>query len=118
LIGEHAPWALLDYGFRAIIAPSFADIFQNNCMKNGVLPVTLQETEVAELTRRARAFESYRMTVDLELCEVRDACGFHAAFTVEEFRRQCLLEGLDDIGLTLRHESQIRQYEARRPVRL
>jgi 3-isopropylmalate/(R)-2-methylmalate dehydratase small subunit len=113
---EHAPWALLDYGFRAIIAPSFADIFQNNCAKNGVLPVTLQEAEVAELTRRAREAEGYRVTVDLELCEVRDGRGFKAAFAVDDFRRQCLLEGLDDIGLTLRHESRIRQFESRRPA--
>jgi 3-isopropylmalate/(R)-2-methylmalate dehydratase small subunit len=113
---EHAPWALLDYGFRAIIASSFADIFQNNCMKNGVLPVTLQDAEVAELTRRAREFEGYRLTVDLEHCEVRDSLGFNAPFKVEEFRRRCLLEGLDDIGLTLLHESQIQQYEARRPI--
>src|SRR5215204_1539346 len=112
---EHAPWALLDYGFRAIIAPSFADIFKNNCTKNGVLPVTLNDEEIAELVRRARAFDGYRLTVDLERCEVRDGHGFNVAFEMDEFRRQCLLEGLDDVGLTLRHESLIRQFEERRP---
>src|SRR5215211_286107 len=111
---EHAPWALLDYGFRALIAPSFADIFQNNCTKNGVLPVTLSDEEVSELTRRARDVEGYRVTVDLERREVRDGQGFSASFEIDEFRRQCLLEGLDDIGLTLRHESQIREFEGRR----
>jgi 3-isopropylmalate/(R)-2-methylmalate dehydratase small subunit len=113
---EHAPWALLDYGFRAVVAPSFADIFQNNCTKNGVLPVVLSDEEVAELLRRARGLEGYRLTVDLERREVRDEHGFLATFACDEFRRQCLLEGLDDIGLTLRHESQIRDYEARRPA--
>ena len=111
---EHAPWALLDYGFRAVVAPSFADIFQNNCVKNGVLPVTLSDGEVAELSSRARAGDGYRLTVDLERREVRDDRGFRAAFAFDEFRRQCLLEGLDDIGLTLRHEARIREYEARR----
>jgi 3-isopropylmalate/(R)-2-methylmalate dehydratase small subunit len=111
---EHAPWALLDYGFRAIIAPSFADIFSNNCMKNGVLPVVLKDEEVAEVSRRAREFEDYRLTVDLERREVRDEQGFRAAFEIDEFRRYCLLEGLDDIGLTLRHEAQIEAYEQRR----
>ncbi len=113
---EHAPWALLDYGFRAVVAPSFADIFQNNCTKNGVLPVTLSDEEVAELSRRAREREGYRLTVDLERREVRDDYGFRASFVCDEFRRQCLLEGLDDIGLTLRHESEISDYEARRPA--
>ncbi|MDT5272028.1 MAG: 3-isopropylmalate/(R)-2-methylmalate dehydratase small subunit [Acidobacteriota bacterium] len=113
---EHAPWALLDYGFRAVVATSFADIFKNNCMKNGVLPVTLRDEKVAELVRRAREFEGYRLTVDLERCEVRDEQGFTAAFEIDEFRRQCLLEGLDDVGLTLRHEALIEQFEERRPV--
>jgi 3-isopropylmalate/(R)-2-methylmalate dehydratase small subunit len=113
---EHAPWALLDYGFRAVIAPTFADIFQNNCTKNGVLPVTLSDAEVAELSRRASEREGYRLTVDLERREVRDELGFSASFVCDEFRRWCLLEGLDDIGLTLRHESNIGEYEARRPA--
>ena len=112
---EHAPWALLDYGFRAIVAPSFADIFQNNCTKNGVLPVTLKDEEVAELVRRAREVEGYSLTVDLERCEVRDGEGFAAKFEIDEFRRQCLLEGLDDVGLTLQHESLIRRFEGLRP---
>jgi 3-isopropylmalate/(R)-2-methylmalate dehydratase small subunit len=111
---EHAPWALLDYGFRAVVAPSFADIFMNNCTKNGVLPVVLSEAEVAELMRRAGAMEGYRLTVDLERREVRDERGFSARFEMDEFRRRCLLEGLDDTGLTLRHESEIRDYESRR----
>ena len=113
---EHAPWALLDYGFRAIVAPSYADIFMNNCMKNGVVPVVLPEGEVAELARRAREGEGYRLTVDLERCEVRDEQGFSAPFEIDAFRRHCLLEGLDDIGLTLRHEPEIKDYEARRPA--
>src|SRR5215213_6111137 len=113
---EHAPWALLDYGFRAVIAPSFADIFKNNCTKNGMLPVTLKEEEVAELVRRAREVEGYNLTVDLERREVRDDKGFKAHFEINEFRRRCLLEGFDDVGLTLRHESLIREFEERRPV--
>jgi 3-isopropylmalate/(R)-2-methylmalate dehydratase small subunit len=112
---EHAPWALLDYGFRAVIAPTFADIFRNNCTKNGVLPVALAEGEVSELMKRARELDDYRLTVDLERREVRDDQGFTAAFEIDEFRRRCLLEGLDDIGLTLRHDSLIRQFERRRP---
>jgi len=113
---EHAPWALLDYGFRAVIAPSFADIFQNNCTKNGVLPVALSDEEVSGLMRRAREVEGYRLTVDLERREVRDSYGFNAAFEIDEFRRRCLLEGLDDIGLTLRHDSLISRFERRRPA--
>jgi 3-isopropylmalate/(R)-2-methylmalate dehydratase small subunit len=112
---EHAPWALADYGFRAIIAPSFADIFANNCMKNGLLPVVLADTEVSELMRRAREIESYQVTVDLERKTVSDAHGFAAAFEITDFQRYCLLEGLDDIGLTLKHEPEIFAYENRRP---
>lgn len=111
---EHAPWALLDYGFRAIVAPSFADIFANNCLKNGVLPVVLSEAEVAELLRRAQALEGYRLTVDLENRAVTDSDGFSASFEIDDFSRRCLLEGLDDIGLTLQDEPQISAYEARR----
>jgi 3-isopropylmalate/(R)-2-methylmalate dehydratase small subunit len=113
---EHAPWALADFGFRAIIAPSFADIFANNCMKNGLLPVVLTETEVAELGRRAREIEGYEATVDLEHCKVTDSQGFSAAFAIDEFQRQCLLNGLDDIGLTLQHEMEISAYESCRPA--
>ena len=111
---EHAPWALLDYGFRAVVAPSFADIFMNNCMKNAVLPVALSDAEVAELSRRARTFEDYRLTIDLERCAVSDDAGFDASFRIDDFRRHCLLEGLDEIALTLRHESEIRHYESAR----
>jgi 3-isopropylmalate/(R)-2-methylmalate dehydratase small subunit len=112
---EHAPWALADYGFCAIIAPSFADIFTNNCYKNGLLPVVLRDDEVAELMRRAREIEQYQLTVDLERRVVEDARGFSAAFAIADFQRHCLLEGLDDIGLTLQHEPDITAYEARRP---
>jgi 3-isopropylmalate/(R)-2-methylmalate dehydratase small subunit len=111
---EHAPWALLDYGFRAIIAPSFADIFASNCMKNGIVPVVLSEPEVAELLRRAQTIEGYRVTVDIERREVADAEGFVASFELDDFRRYCLMEGLDDIGLTLQDEPQVSAYEARR----
>lgn len=112
---EHAPWSLADYGFRAIIAPSFADIFANNCLKNGLLPVTLDDGAVAELMRRAKQIEDYRATVDLEGKTVSDAYGFSAAFKIDDFQRYCLLEGLDDIGLTLKHESEITRYEQDRP---
>lgn len=112
---EHAPWALSDYGFRAIIAPSFADIFANNCLKNGLPPVALAEADVALILSRARELENYRVTVDLERCIVTDEHGLTAAFVLDEFRRHCLLNGLDDIGLTLQHESAIADYEARRP---
>ena len=112
---EHAPWALADYGFRAIIAPSFADIFRNNCMKNGLLPVTLTDAEVAELMRRAET-EDYEVTVDLENKIVVDANGFSAAFQIGDFQRYCLLEGLDDVGLTLKHVTDIASYEGRRPA--
>lgn len=112
---EHAPWALADYGFRAIIAPSFADIFANNCVRNGLLTVTLAEAKVAEIMRRAKEVPRYRLTVDLEKCELRDVLGLAARFAVDDFRRRCLLEGLDDIGLTLQHEKEIAAYEARRP---
>src|SRR3989440_9610361 len=112
---EHAPWALADYGFRAIIAPSFADIFANNCLQNGLLPVALPEETVTLISARAQAAENYRVTVDLERCIVSDEQGLAAAFALDEFRRHCLLNGLDDIGLTLRHEADIAAYEARRP---
>src|SRR5437764_10501418 len=104
---EHAPWALADFGFRAIIARSFADIFANNCMKNGLLPVVLTDALVAELMRRSKKIESYQITADLEKKTVSDADGFTAPFEIGDFQRYCLLEGLDDIGLTLRHETQI-----------
>jgi 3-isopropylmalate/(R)-2-methylmalate dehydratase small subunit len=111
---EHAPWALADYGFRAIIAPSFADIFANNCLKNGLLPVVLSEPEVDELMKHAQEIEGYQLTVDLESRTVKDARGFAGSFVIDDFQRHCLMEGLDDIGLTLQHENEIAAYEARR----
>ncbi|HXY02587.1 MAG TPA: 3-isopropylmalate dehydratase small subunit [Terriglobales bacterium] len=110
---EHAVWAIADYGFRAVIAPSFADIFANNCVKNGVLTVVLAEEEVSEIARRAAELPSYQLTVDLDQCTVHDQQALFAEFAVDEFSRQCLLQGLDDIGLTLQHEAEIAAYEAR-----
>jgi 3-isopropylmalate/(R)-2-methylmalate dehydratase small subunit len=113
---EHAPWALADFGFRAVIAPSFADIFANNCMKNGMLPVTLVEEQVAELMRRATESQGYEVTVDLEKKLISDNQGFSASFEIGDFQRYCLLEGLDDTGLTLKHEDDITRFETRRPA--
>jgi 3-isopropylmalate/(R)-2-methylmalate dehydratase small subunit len=110
---EHAPWALHDYGFRCIIAPSFADIFYSNCFKNGILPIRLPETAVNELIQKARARVPYRLTVDLEKQSISDEQGLNIRFEVDAFRRHCLLHGLDDIGLTLEYEPQIRAYEQR-----
>jgi 3-isopropylmalate/(R)-2-methylmalate dehydratase small subunit len=112
---EHAVWALTDFGFRAVISSSFADIFANNSAKNGFLTVRLSEAEAGELMRRARELDDYQLTIDLEQCEVRDEQGFHATFPIDEFVRHCLLNGLDDIGLTLQHEVEITAYEARHP---
>jgi len=111
---EHAPWALADYGFRAIIAPSFADIFANNCLKNGMLPVVISDGAVGELLQRTQENEGYQVTIDLEQQTVTDNLGFKASFAIDEFQRHSLLEGLDDIGLTLQHEPDIAAYEARR----
>jgi 3-isopropylmalate/(R)-2-methylmalate dehydratase small subunit len=111
---EHAVWALSDYGFRTVIAPSFADIFANNSTKNGFLDVTLTEDEVTELMRRSQQ-DGYQLTVDLEQRRVYDDRGFSADFQIDDFVRHCLLNGLDDIGLTLQHESDIAAYEARHP---
>lgn len=108
---EHAPWALEDYGFRVIIAPTFADIFYNNCFKNGMLPIRLDEATVDALFRKAAA-GGYRLAVDLEKCEITDSSGVKIPFEVEAFRRRCLLGGLDDIGLTLAHSDAIAAYEA------
>ncbi len=108
---EHAPWALEDYGFRAIIAPSFADIFYNNCFKNGLLPVRLNEAAVDDLFNRAAKHPGYKLAVDLEKCEIRDDFGLKLTIEVDDFRRHCLLNGLDDIGLTLVHENEIAAYE-------
>jgi 3-isopropylmalate/(R)-2-methylmalate dehydratase small subunit len=114
---EHAVWALADYGFRVVISSSFADIFANNSLKNGLLTVRLSEDQVAEITRRAKEIEDYQLTVDLENFRIGDGQGFTATFTMDEFSRHCLLNGLDDIGLTLQHAAQITAYEAKHPVR-
>ncbi len=112
---EHAPWALGDYGFRAVIAPSFADIFFNNCFKNGLLPVVLTEAQVDALFAAAKAFPGFRLTVDLERQLVTTTDGAMSfAFDVEPFRKHCLLNGLDDIALTLAHADAIRAFEAKR----
>ena len=108
---EHAPWALGEFGFRVIIAPSFADIFANNCFKNGMLPITLTASQVEEIMTRAQQQDRYELTVDLERQTVADSSGLSILFVVSDFQRYCLLEGLDDIGLTLRHEDLIRKYE-------
>jgi len=110
---EHAPWALLDYGFKVIIAPSFADIFHNNCFQNGMLPVTLSEEVVRRITDKAVKQSGYQLTVDLEALEISDGEGFRIPFDTNEFRRDCLLKGLDDIGLTLQIESKIGAFEQR-----
>jgi 3-isopropylmalate/(R)-2-methylmalate dehydratase small subunit len=111
---EHAPWALSDYGIRALIAPSFADIFFNNCFKNGILPVVLAESIVEKLFQAVLATPHYQLTVDLNAKQVVTPDGQQFAFEVDEFRRYCLLNGLDDIGLTLRHADEIKAYEAQR----
>ncbi len=111
---EHAPWALQQFGFRAILAPSFADIFFNNCFKNGLLPIALPESVVAKLFDEVQAFVGYRLTVDLERQVVVKPDGAEIPFDVQPFRKHCLLNGLDDIGLTLRHQDEIKAFEARR----
>ena len=117
---EHAPWALLDYGFRVIIAPNFADIFHKNCFDNGIVPVHLPEDQVQQIMSKATSNPGYKITVDLESCVLNDEEGFSIPFKVHndpathEFRRHCLLNGLDDIALTLEHEDKITAYEVRR----
>ena len=111
---EHAPWALLDYGFRVIIAPGYADIFFNNCFKNGILPIVLDAQVVDRLFQAVAANEGYALGVDLEAQTIITPDGKNITFDVEEFRKHCLLNGLDDIGLTLQHVNDIRAYEARR----
>jgi len=113
---EHAVWALHDYGFRAVIAPSFSDIFRGNCYQNGMLPVQLPEETVRELMDRAKARPGCKVTVDLEAQRVTLDDGYTVAFEMDPFRRDCLLKGLDDIGLTLQHEPEIAAFEARRPA--
>ena len=111
---EHAPWALDQYGFRAIIAPSYADIFFNNSFKNGLLPIVLGETQVAQLFDEVAAFPGYQLTIDLERQVVVRPDGSELAFDVQPFRKYCLVNGLDDIGLTLRHKDKIKTFEAER----
>ncbi|PCN43504.1 3-isopropylmalate dehydratase small subunit [Brevibacillus laterosporus] len=113
---EHAPWALLDFGFRVIIAPSFADIFYNNCFKNGILPIKLTEQQVEELFTRTEATEGYTLTIDLENQVVEDDRGLSYPFEVDPYRRYCLLHGLDDIGITLQQEDKIMAYEQKMPA--
>lgn len=111
---EHAPWALDDYGFRAVIAPSFADIFFNNCFKNGLLPIVLGEDVVSGLFEAMYANEGYQLTVDLEAQTVKTPNGENYGFEIDAFRKHCLLNGLDDIGLTLQETESIKAYEAKR----
>ncbi|KDN95510.1 3-isopropylmalate dehydratase small subunit [Hydrogenovibrio marinus] len=108
---EHAPWALKDYGFDVVIAPSFADIFFNNCFKNGILPIVLDEAIVDKLFQETYAAEGYQLTVDLVTKKIIRPNGEQIAFDVDEFRRHCLLNGLDDIGLTLQHQNEIEAFE-------
>lgn len=114
---EHAVWALADFGFRVVIGSSFADIFANNSLKNGLLTVRLSDKQVAEIMRRAASIDGYHLTVDLERLVVEDSDGFAASFAVDEFARHCLMNGLDDIGLTLQREREIAAYESSHPVR-
>lgn len=113
---EHAVWALADFGFRAVVAPSFADIFANNCVKNGLLTVVLREEEAAQIARKASENPGYQLTIDLENSTLGDDLGCKSSFAIDEFTRHCLLEGLDDIALTLEHEAAIAAYEAKHPV--
>lgn len=111
---EHAPWALLDFGFRVIIAPSYADIFYNNCFKNGILPIVLDAAQVDQLFKQVEAEEGYQLTVDLAAQTITTPTGEIISFEIDEFRKHRLLNGLDDIGLTLQHVDDIRAYEKQR----
>ncbi|MCG5262591.1 3-isopropylmalate dehydratase small subunit [Cupriavidus gilardii] len=115
---EHAPWALTQYGFRAVIAPSFADIFFNNCYKNGLLPVVLTEAQVDQLFNETNAFNGYQLTIDLERQAVITPSGTGFEFDIAPFRKYCMLNGFDDIGLTLRHADKIRAFEAERVAKM
>jgi 3-isopropylmalate/(R)-2-methylmalate dehydratase small subunit len=110
---EHAPWALQDFGFRIIIAPSFADIFKNNCVKNGILTIELFEEQIQQLLKRAES-NSYHLTVNLEDQTIEDSEGWKTAFTISTYSKEMLLNGLDEIGLTLLHEAKITQFEQRK----
>jgi 3-isopropylmalate/(R)-2-methylmalate dehydratase small subunit len=114
---EHAPWAILDYGFKCVIAPSFADIFYNNCFKNSILPIKLSEEQVEDIFQRTAAHDGYKLNVDLEKQTLTDDYGLHIDFQIDEHRRQFLLQGLDDIGLTLQHEAEITAFEELRASR-
>lgn len=114
---EHAPWAIMDYGFKVVIAPSFADIFYNNCFKNGILPIKLSEEQVEDLFQRTANNEGYKLTVNLEAKKLTDNQGLEIGFDLDEHRRQFLLLGLDDIGLTLQHEDKIAAFEAKRAAK-
>ena len=113
---EHAVWALMDFGLRAVIAPSFADIFRNNSMKNGLLPIIVKPDEVEALLRAISKYEAYQLKVDLEGQTVTDDFGWSVHFDIDPFQKKCLLEGLDDIALTLVHEKDITAYEAKHPI--
>ena len=115
---EHAPWALEQYGFRALIAPSYADIFFNNCFKNGLLPIQLSEAQVAQLFDEVKGFVGYALTIDLPRLVVVKPDGSEIAFDVQPFRKYCLVNGFDDIGLTLRHADKIRAFEAERLAKM
>ena len=115
---EHAPWALTQYGFRAVIAPSFADIFFNNCYKNGLLPVVLSEQQVDHLFNETNAFNGYKLTIDLDKQVVITPSGQGYEFDIAPFRKYCMLNGFDDIGLTLRHADKIKAYEAERVAKM
>ncbi|MET3209804.1 UNVERIFIED_CONTAM: 3-isopropylmalate/(R)-2-methylmalate dehydratase small subunit [Paenibacillus sp. PvR008] len=114
---EHAPWAIMDYGFHCVIAPSYADIFYNNCFKNGILPIKLSEEQVEDLFQRTAKHDNYQLNIDLNEKTVTDDYGLHIGFDLDEHRRQFLLQGLDDIGLTLQHESEILAYEQKRAAK-
>jgi 3-isopropylmalate/(R)-2-methylmalate dehydratase small subunit len=111
---EHAPWALLDYGFRAVISSGFADIFKSNCYQNGLLPIELEDADVTHIMAAALVGDGYEITVDLVAQEVRDGAGWTARFSIDPFRRECLMKGLDDIGLTLTLKSEIQAFEEAR----
>ncbi|OPH47102.1 3-isopropylmalate dehydratase small subunit [Paenibacillus ferrarius] len=115
---EHAPWAIQDFGFRVIIAPSYADIFYNNCFKNSILPIKLSEEQVDDLFARTAKYDGYKLSVDLENNKLTDEHGLEITFNIDEHRRQFLLQGLDDIGLTLQHEDKITAYEQAHQKRL
>ncbi|QGQ96814.1 3-isopropylmalate dehydratase small subunit [Paenibacillus psychroresistens] len=115
---EHAPWAIMDYGFKVVIAPSYADIFYNNCFKNGILPIVLSEEQVEDLFQRTNANEGYTLSVDLVAKTLNDNHGLKINFELDEHRRQFLLQGLDDIGLTLQHSDEITAYEAKHKSRI